>query len=778
MKKLIHKPLAFIAMLVFSLNLTGTFQLVAATAEEDDNTRPIIVVSMGDSYSSGEGIEPFYGQVDSNGKNLPRSSKIVNDDWIAHRSMYSWPSLLKVGDKAVRDHKMPLKSDDNSQLQWYNKSGYDSEMQWYFVAASGAVTWNFGGINEDGSWWGYYPHTTLTNVGTIMNPWFEEKHKDLDPQLKVFEDNNLYGKVDYVTMSIGGNDLDFVPIVMTSAGDTVTTDAVNGVADLLNTLVFDTLKVPYMQSPGFIGKRIKDTENKWNNPWKNDKGEEQKPVKESLKYAYTHTLDVAGAQADIIVAGYPELYYRHTNTATANEKQREIIDNFIIDMCDPKKENGIKKVIDDANKEIRKNYPELKRDKIHYVSVIDKFKDKGMDAPEEQWIDGVNFWGSEKLDELNPMGYSSVHPNKTGAEHYAELVNKKIEELEEIKKLERENSKFKSAISGYVYNNTDGSNEYNEETWKGIPDIKITVTENAVESVDGAGFWRPVVDKDGNNIETTTDSNGHYELVLPAGTYKITATDDIYGTQSISNVIVYENQVTYAEWIVFNGKFSSTTLTIPGEDPIHSYNSNAEWAWKAYDHPEFDTPDGYDKHIITEGDNIRMYGYLVEGYKDFLFVDDNNSSKRILDFDFQRDTTSEKDSENNWHSMVGGGFLFNTTIDEKENIIDGYYVLVTQDGLKLYKVDSYNLEDFRNNEWDIGEQLGVYSFDDKFEKHHIKLEVDSNVISLWDGDKLVIDGTQLPEIKGNGFGPITMHSEHDCEQRSYFTFSNITMSTM
>lgn len=750
MRTKVLKPMALIMMFVLSLSfIEATFLPMNVQAYGDDN--PIIVVSMGDSYSSGEGIEPFYGQKendDPDGKDLSRFAKIDNDDWLAHRSMYSWPSLLKVGDEAVREHKMPY-----SQSNGYITSNGDSVMQWYFVAASGAVTGNFEGK---------YPRKTVTNVGTVMHPWYETKSKDLDPQLKVFEDNTLYGKVDYVTMSIGGNDLDFVPIVTTSLGDTISTDIVNAGVDTLNkTLTFTAIKVPYIQSPGFLGKRIKESWNKWENDWYDKEGKKQPSVKESLKKAYAQTLEFAGTQADIIVAGYPELYYRNTNTATANKEQRRIIDDFVIDMCNPVS-GEIKKVIDSLNDEL-KNDPEsmVTRDKIHYVSVIDEFKDKGMDAPGEQWIEGINFWGSEKLDESlsGVMGYSSVHPNKTGAEHYAELVNKKIEELEKIKS--------NSSVSGYVYNNINGTQEYDGDTWIGIPGVTITVKED----VSGEGL-HSLDDK-----TTITDSNGHYDIKLPAGKYEIEASHPTYGTQSISNVIVYDNKITEAEWIVFNGKFSSTTLRIPGEDPIHTYNSNAEWAWTAYDHPNYDTSSGYDKHIIIDGDNIKMDGYLQAGYKDFLYVDDKNSTRRVFELDFQRDQTSRYDSEYNWHSMYGGGFLFNTSINEEENTISGYYILITESGAELFKIDNMAFDTFRNSE-NRGERLSTFTFDNRFDKHHIKIDVSSNSVSLYDGEALVIDNYKLVENYGNGFGPITSHIRHDCEQRSYFTFSNITMQTM
>ena len=43
----------------------------------------------------------------------------------------------------------------------------------------------------------------------------------------------------------------------------------------------------------------------------------------------------------------------------------------------------------------------------------------------------------------------------------------------------------------------------------------------------------------------------------------------------------------------------------------------------------------------------------------------------------------------------------------------------------------------------------------------------------------MIDNFVLPENDyGYGFGPITSQAWHDCWQRSYFTFKNITMETM
>lgn len=192
------------------------------------------------------------------------------------------------------------------------------------------------------------------------------------------------------------------------------------------------------------------------------------------------------------------------------------------------------------------------------------------------------------------------------------------------------------------------------------------------------------------------------------------------------------------------------------------------FAWIEYDHPNFNTQTPYTQHIVYDGDNIKMLGYTAVPYKDFLLVPDENSSQKIFNFDIQRDKTD-------WHSMNGGGFLFNTTIDE--DTISGYYVLITSGGLRLYRLDNVNLNSFRNSST-AGTLMQTFKFSNVYDEHHIKIVADSNYISLWDDDNLIIDNYELPAIYGNGYGPITSHASHGCSQRSYFTFANITMQTI
>lgn len=195
-----------------------------------------------------------------------------------------------------------------------------------------------------------------------------------------------------------------------------------------------------------------------------------------------------------------------------------------------------------------------------------------------------------------------------------------------------------------------------------------------------------------------------------------------------------------------------------------------KFAWIEYDHPNFNTQTPYSQHIVYDDDNIRMLGYTAVAYKDFLLVPDEHDSQKIFTFDIQRDQTD-------WHSMNGGGFLFNTDIDDEENTISGYYVLISSNGLRLYSLNNINLNNFRNS-GEMGTLLQTFPCSDVYAEHHIKIEADNSNISLWDDDEIIIDNYELPSIYGNGYGPITSHASHGCSQRSYFTFANITMQTI
>lgn len=200
------------------------------------------------------------------------------------------------------------------------------------------------------------------------------------------------------------------------------------------------------------------------------------------------------------------------------------------------------------------------------------------------------------------------------------------------------------------------------------------------------------------------------------------------------------------------------------------------FAWTAYDH--YNYRDYYlptlPRHITYEGNNIKMIGYSRDAFKDFLFVEDDNDSRKILSFDLQRDSSS-------WHTVESGGFLFNSSI--KNGMLQGFAVLVTGSGMQLVHLTGVNVNNFRNGKYSTiastGKLLGSYFISAPYQKHHIKIEASKNTVSVWDDDRLVIDKYELPENDyGYGYGPITSYYSHACSQQSSFTFSNIKMETV
>lgn len=216
------------------------------------------------------------------------------------------------------------------------------------------------------------------------------------------------------------------------------------------------------------------------------------------------------------------------------------------------------------------------------------------------------------------------------------------------------------------------------------------------------------------------------------------------------------------------------------------------FAWDEYDH--YNYIDRYlptmDKHILYEDNSIKMMGYSYAPLRDWLFVDDGIDAKRVLSFDMVRDATD-------WHSMEGGGFLFNTSIkdvtteptnpDEEPVTVkklNGYCILLTSGGFRLIQFDDIDAEAFRNggisgSAQSVGKVLKSVSVANVYDSYNVKIIANNRLLSVYINNEPVIDNFVLPDNeKGTGFGPIICHDSHGCSQQSYFTFSNIKMSTV
>ena len=161
-------------ILLFSMIASVSAVKVSAEPLSDDTGGSRIMVSLGDSYSSGEGIEPFYGQNDA------VSQKVQNQDWLAHRSEKSWGGRLT------------LDGVNGTMAENRGKN-------WFFVATSGATTYHLNNTQRK--------EYDIKGVSGSKNI-----DKQLDISKKLGDE-----KAEYVTISIGGNDAKFVDVVTEAA---------------------------------------------------------------------------------------------------------------------------------------------------------------------------------------------------------------------------------------------------------------------------------------------------------------------------------------------------------------------------------------------------------------------------------------------------------------------------------------------------------------------------------------------------------------------------------
>ena len=318
--------------------------------EEDE----VIVVSLGDSYSAGEGIEPFYGQ------GLAIKDKVLNEDWLAHRSEKSWPGQLTVPglEGTLADHK---------------------GKNWFFAAASGAVTAN---LNNK--------QVKKYNKGRFKG------EEPLPSQLSVFKQIGNR-QVDYVTLTFGGNDVGFSGIVQDSVKDTT------------SNLGASMCGNPFLD-PNNLSTRLNATWTKF--------GTE---TKYHIRDAYVNIWRDAGAEAEIIVAGYPKLFEE---------------DNGLFAWKWNEKAKTVNASVSRFNRALREIVASCQRSgmKIHFVSVEAAFEGHGAYAP-ESYINSIMATQFEDLDDwqLPPISQYSIHPNEEGARAYASCVQECIDQIEEEK---------------------------------------------------------------------------------------------------------------------------------------------------------------------------------------------------------------------------------------------------------------------------------------------------------------------------------------------------------
>lgn len=319
---------------------------------EATNNDPFIMVSLGDSYSSGEGIEPFYEQDKS------IEEKVKEADWLAHRSELSWPGQLKVPGipGIMKDYKV-----GNCEVS-------TAPYQWYFMAVSGAESKH---IKNESQGKDYYYYKGLT---------LKSGHQDFAPQLSIFE--GIGKKIDYVTMTVGGNDVDFTGVVTTT--------------------VLDSKYIGHAGTYFKLESLLKDLDG----------------YVQNIQGTYKDVADAA-PNAEIIVAGYPRLFSGWGCGAAISIAEAYMV-NAAVSKFNKALENAVKELQQEGKK-------------IHFADVEEAFKGHGAGGS-NAWINSIMPRQSQDLDGriTNLFSAYSVHPNEDGAIAYAECVN------EEIKRIERE----------------------------------------------------------------------------------------------------------------------------------------------------------------------------------------------------------------------------------------------------------------------------------------------------------------------------------------------------
>lgn len=346
-----QKLLSVVLSAVFAVLMLPLFSGNAAAAQTEavSDGGSKIIVSMGDSYSSGEGVTPFYDQ------NLTLKEKVQSQDWLAHRSQKAWSgqlTLKNVGKMA--DHR---------------------NENWYFVATSGAETKHINGYfkKEYNKIYGIDPITGTVNT--------YKSSKQIDPQIEILETLQRQGKkVDYVTLTLGGNDAGFSKIVTEAlAESTIFYFNPGGLADKLNAVWVDFYK---------------------------DGG-----IRDNLRKAYQ---DIAAAAPDakIIVAGYPKLMDKDGKGIFSKDAAALVNDS-----------------VSRFNDEIETLVNSCKAEgmKICFVSVEEEFDRQGV----KNCLNGVMLLSrSEDISDFEVASSYSMHPNEKGVKIYTDCVQKKIDQIE------------------------------------------------------------------------------------------------------------------------------------------------------------------------------------------------------------------------------------------------------------------------------------------------------------------------------------------------------------
>ena len=570
--KLTRKLLSIcLSLCIFFTCMVGIIAPSASAEETPASTTddPVIIVSLGDSYSSGEGIEEFFGQ------DLPVEDKVQNLDWLAHRSTKAWSGML------------------TSNGFTETASTHRNE-NWYFAASSGAMIEH------------------LTKPQKKHYEYGDQKvDKDLPAQLSIFNNINL-SENDFITITIGGNDIGFVNILTNALNPFSSTPVDTIISDALTN--FDT------------------------------------NIRGDLKKAYTDISDISGG-ATIIVVGYPRLlnnagFMFKTYVSPFGEVELTVTSDTA---------QKVNKGIDDFNQKISDLVYEcsLEGMNIEFVSVVDKFNTFEAYTEVEYINRLITGRQSEDLtgDEHSTSAYS-FHPNLDGAKAYAAAVQAKINEIEAAKK------SF-SVLQERIGTIADGGTIALDQDYTALStDIHLVIPSNKTITIDLNGHTidrnlssakdegNVIFIKESANL-TIIDSGSSSGMITGGNTTGYGGGIYNNGTLNLENCIISGNNATLGGGGIYNnGTLNLQTDNDPNPKPIVIFgNTSGSPASNVYlpsgktitadtsliagskiGVTVEDAPTGVNPVTITNNCN-QSTSYFKSDNTDYVFVNDNGVAK-------------------------------------------------------------------------------------------------------------------------------------------------------
>lgn len=217
------------------------------------------------------------------------------------------------------------------------------------------------------------------------------------------------------------------------------------------------------------------------------------------------------------------------------------------------------------------------------------------------------------------------------------------------------------------------------------------------------------------------------------------------------------------------------------------------------------------RHIVVgnSGADLTFNGYGMSAYKDFMYLENKNPTKKTFEFDIEELVA--------YDALDGVGFFFNTSITgsyaNNTQIISGYLLFLqygysgTGEQMRLYQVSNVKTKDFHHTM--TGATIDTipgftelasasYSAVHKFRK--LKVEAGTKRVKVWYKGSISTINEKLTDtdivswtIKNTtsdpktevaiaptasyGFGPIGSYRNHSCNRPTSIALKNLTMST-